>query len=142
MMRALIDTNVVLDHLMAREPFADDATAIWLAIQQGRFNGFVSPITPVNVYYVARRLRRADEAVRLVTSLLSTCHVCTLDHTILQSALLLPVRDFEDAVQVAGAVAEQLDAIVTRDARDFAGSPLPVFTPAEFRIELSRQRDA
>jgi len=141
-MRALIDTNVVLDHLLAREPFADDATAIWLAIHQGRFNGFVSPITPVNVFYVARRLRRADEAVRLVTSLLSICHVCTLDHAILQSALLLPFGDFEDAVQVAGAVAEQLDAIVTRDARDFAGSPLPVFTPAEFRIELSRQRDA
>jgi predicted nucleic acid-binding protein len=141
-MRALLDTNVVLDHLLAREPFADDAKAIWLALDQGRFEGFVAAITPVNVYYVTRKLSRASEAVQFVKSLLSICHVCTLDHTILQSALLLPFGDFEDAVQVAGAVAEGLDAIVTRDARDFAGSPLPVFTPAEFRIELSRQPDA
>ena len=47
-MRALLDTNIVLDLLMKREPFAQDAAAIWEANRQGRFDGYVSAIKPFN----------------------------------------------------------------------------------------------
>jgi hypothetical protein len=48
----------------------------------------------------------------------------------------LPGNDFEDNVQIACAVIAGLDAIVTRDPKGFAGSPVLVLTPAELLARL------
>jgi predicted nucleic acid-binding protein len=47
--RVLLDTNVVLDFLLDRAPFADAAAALWQANDEGRVEAYVSVITPVNV---------------------------------------------------------------------------------------------
>jgi predicted nucleic acid-binding protein len=49
------------------------------------------------------------------------------------------MRDYQDAVQHASAVASQMDAFVTRDRRDYAGATLPVLTPQDFLDQLNRQ---
>ena len=95
----------------------------WQAIQQGRVEGYVSPITPVNVFYIARKMKGADYARHLVVGLLAVCPACPLDDSSMQSALKLPLADYEDAVQLAGALTYQLDSIVTRDPHDFAEAP-------------------
>lgn len=51
MTRVLLDTNVVLDFLLDRAPFADAAAALWQANDDGRIEAYVSVITPVNVFY-------------------------------------------------------------------------------------------
>ena len=56
MIRVLLDTNVVLDFLLDRQPFADAAAEIWRANEAGRIEAFVSVITPVNVFYITRKL--------------------------------------------------------------------------------------
>ncbi len=136
-MRVLLDTNVILDFLLDREPFAEAAARIWQANEEGRIEAYVSAITPVNVFYIARRFRGGDEARRVLTGLLAACQVCPLDHAALQLALNLPFRDYEDAVQHASATSSQLDAILTRDASDYVGATLPVFSPADFLKRLS-----
>lgn len=136
-MRVLLDTNVILDFLLDREPFSGPAEEVWQAIQQGLAEGYVSPITPVNVFYIARKMKGADYARQLVVGLLAVCPACPLDDSSMQSALKLPLADYEDAVQLVGALAYQLDAIVTRDPDDFAGASLPVYSPADFLKELS-----
>ncbi len=40
--------------------------------------------------------------------------------------------DFEDAVQLAAAMASGLDAIVTRNGDDYTLAPIPILTPTEF----------
>ncbi len=55
MIRALLDTNVVLDHFLARQPFDIEALSVWRANEQGRFTGYISGITAVNLFYVARK---------------------------------------------------------------------------------------
>ena len=50
--------------------------------------------------------------------------------------------DFEDNLHVACAVQARLDAIVTRNRKDFAGSPVPVLTPAELLALLARGPEA
>jgi predicted nucleic acid-binding protein len=137
MMRALINTNVVLDHLLDRQPFAADATALWVANARGQFEAYISAITPINVFYIARKLKDANTARIIVTSLLAACRVCLLDETALQMALALSLRDYEDAVQVASATQNHMDAIITRDTRDFVGVTLPVSIPADFLKRLS-----
>jgi predicted nucleic acid-binding protein len=62
MMRALLDTNAVLDFLLDRPTFAEAAAAIWEALVQKRFAGYVAAITPINLFYIARKLKGAEMA--------------------------------------------------------------------------------
>jgi predicted nucleic acid-binding protein len=55
MIRALVDTNVILDVLFKIEEFLEPARIIWKASESGRFDGYISAVTPVTVFYVARR---------------------------------------------------------------------------------------
>ncbi len=57
MIRVLLDTNVVLDFLLDRDPFADLAAALWLANDEEQNEAYVSVITPINVFYIARKLK-------------------------------------------------------------------------------------
>ena len=132
MIRVLLDTNVILDFLMDRQPFADVSAAIWQANDAGRITAYVSVITPVNVFYIARKLQGAEIARGLVQSLLNSCRICSLGRSALLSALALPVKDFEDAVQVVSAQEEALDALVTRDTGDYKSVSFPIFSPDEF----------
>ena len=139
MIRALLDTNILLDVLLKREPFVKDAAALWQANKQGLFEGSISAITPVNVFYIARKIKDNATARKIVEELLIVFRVVPIDHLTLQSALALPLKDYEDSVQLASAVAGQLDAIVTRDIYDYAASTIPVFSPADFLSQLSAQ---
>jgi len=138
-MRALLDTNIVLDLLMKREPFAHDATAIWEANRQGWFDGYVSAIAPITLFYVARKSTSVVDAQQMVRDILKAFRVCTLNLNVLRAALRRPLADYEDAVQLAGALAHGLDAIVTRDLQDFGGATLTVLSPSDFLKQLATQ---
>ena len=98
-MRVLLDTDVVLDILTNRQPFVVEASVLWLAHEQGRLEACVSPITPVNVFYILRRQVGTPQARQIVGRLLATLPVCALDQAMLHAAHALSMDDFEDAVQ-------------------------------------------
>lgn len=135
-MRVMLDMNIVLDHLLKRIPWADDATALWQANSAGDFDAFVSAITPVNVFYIARKGVGVVLARRIIESLLISVSICVVDRAILQAAHVLGFKDYEDAVQHASATATQMDAIVTRDPGGYMDATLPVLAPADFLRQL------
>ena len=139
MMRVLVDTNILLDLVLDRAPFVEEAASIWEACRVERFIGYVSAISPLNVFYVVRRARDGAIARQAVEDTLAVFDICGVDGDALMTALALPLKDFEDAVQLAGALTYQLDAIVTRDPHDFAEASLPVYSPDDFLKELSQQ---
>ncbi|WP_293148727.1 MULTISPECIES: PIN domain-containing protein [unclassified Microcoleus] len=59
-----------------------------------------------------------------------------IDTNIVETALSLGLKDFEDSIQLACATLSQLDAIVTRDRKDFIGSNLPIYSPTELLNQL------
>lgn len=136
-MRVLFDTNVVLDLLLERPGFADDAGLLFDAHDLGKIEAYISAITPVNVFYISKKFIGADAARQAVYELLATVFVCPFDAQVLQAALKLPISDYEDAAQIAGAIAGRMDAIVTRDPGDYRHSPLPVYTPADLLALLA-----
>lgn len=135
-MRALIDNDVTLDFMLARRPFEREANEIFTRLENAEFEGYVSAVTPVNIFYISRRLSDRPTAFSLVRKLLSLVRIAQCDSTILTQALTLGFDDYEDAVQCAAAMAENLDGIVTRNTKDFRKSPVKLFTPAEFLHEL------
>src|SRR5713226_888651 len=114
-MRTLLDTDVVLDVILAREPFAKDAAELLDLGEQRLFEPYVSPITPLNIFYIARKAKAVRDLRQAIQSLIETVGVCPIDKSILTSAFELRFVDYEDAVQHESATAAGVEAIVTRD---------------------------
>ncbi len=138
MIRALLDTNVILDALFAREPFGAHAAVIWQAHEDGRFIGYLSAITPSTVFYIARKTYQREKALRMVIDLVETFEISPVGRTVLHLALQLNFGDFEDAIQVASAMNNDLDCIVTRNVKDYGKSPIEIISPPEFIARLKQ----
>jgi predicted nucleic acid-binding protein len=135
-MRVLFDTNVVLDVLLKREPWVTEAAAIWQANDEGRITGHILASALTDVFYVARRQKGIKAARAAILTCLEAFEVCTVDRQTLERAVALPGNDFEDNLQIAGASAVGLDAIVTRNKSDFREATMPVLTPMELLAKI------
>jgi predicted nucleic acid-binding protein len=86
--RALFDTNVLLDALLAREPFLADAAFLLEAVEAERIAGFISATTLTDIHYlVGRQTRSTDTAMIAVTRLLALMKICTVDRKVLEQAI-------------------------------------------------------
>lgn len=130
-MRVLIDTNVVLDLLQEREPFVINAARLFERIDAGEIEGFISATTVTNIYYIVRKAAGVAVAQEAVIQILTELNICAVDRDVLEQAVALNFRDFEDAVQYVCGVVHSVDAIVTRDVSGFNGAELPVVLPGE-----------
>ena len=130
-MRLFLDTNVVIDYLAKRQPFADDANRmITLCCQRGD-ELCISALSFTTIYYVLKRQYGHKQLMALLSDICSLLTTCAVDGQILQQALLSEFTDFEDAVQCYTAMACDASVIVTRNGKDFCHSPLLVKTPSE-----------
>ena len=130
------DVNVVLDFVLAREPWGEDARALVAFVLADRVTGCVAATTVPTVYYVVRKTAGRGGARLAVAQCLGTFAVASVGKATLDEAFAFDGRDFEDDVQIAAAVAAGADVIVTRDPADFAASPVRVASPAALRAEL------
>ncbi|MEG4085843.1 MULTISPECIES: PIN domain-containing protein [unclassified Microcoleus] len=136
-MRVLIDTNIVLDFLLQREPFFQDAELLFQAIDAGQLIGYVTATTLTDIFYISRKhTRSVEQARQAVLETLTAMVICPIDRAVLESAFNSGLVDFEDAVQIFGAVAQGLDAILTRDNKGFLSSPIPVLSIQELLQQL------
>lgn len=133
----LIDSDVLLDDALDRDPFADDSSDFLNRLEQTGGMVFVSWHSISNLYYIASKEREDEDVRRYIARLLSFAQIAETNTEHLRYALDLDMRDFEDAMQVAAARACEAQFIVTRNAGDFARSPIPNLTPAEAVAELS-----
>jgi len=137
--RVLIDTNVVLDFLQEREPFVESAAKLFERIDTGEIEGFIAATTITNIYYIVRRAAGAVVAQDAIAQVLTDLNVCAVNRNVLEQAIALNFRDFEDAVQYVCGVVHSVEAIVTRDASGFVGAKIPVVLPEELAPRRSPQ---
>ncbi len=103
-MRVLLDTNVVLDLLLDRDGFVEDATVIWEANARGEIEAFIAAITPINVFFITCKSKGLDAARRHVEQLLASLQVCPLNHQALLAAEILPLKDYPYLVKIVKVV--------------------------------------
>lgn len=135
MRRVFVDTDVVLDLLLAREPFFPATTRLFLLFQEGRLEGCVSPLMFSNLFYILRKEMPAPQAISTLRKLKLLTHVLPVDERTIDLALASSFSDFEDAIQYYTALAHEVDAIVTRNKRDYKTAKLPILN-AEECLEL------
>ena len=105
-MRILLDTNVVLDVALAREPFCQAAEMILDASDFRRIHLFITASSATDLYYVLRKEKGRDIGLRFIRRLLEGVDACGVDKNTLIAAVNSAFLDFEDAVQNAAAVAQ------------------------------------
>ncbi|MGV0026516.1 type II toxin-antitoxin system VapC family toxin [Phormidesmis priestleyi] len=100
----------------------------------------VTATTLTDIFYISRRHTRSTEQARqAVSETLTVMMICPVDRAVLESAFNSGLLDFEDAVQIFSAVAQGLEAIVTRDAQGFLSSPISVLPIQELLQQVRQQ---
>ena len=130
--KALIDTNVLLDHLAHREGFCQDAAVIFSMIDEGQLIGIVSSLSIVNCAYVLPKHYNGDAVLEQIKTMLRMFTISNVDASVLEQAASLEPYDYEDAVQYLSALHYHPDMVITRDKKGFNDLGILVMTPAEF----------
>ena len=131
-MTALIDTNVLLDHLAKREGFCQDAPAIFSMVEDGLLTGIVSSLSIVNCAYVLPKHYDGRAVLEQVKKMVRMFTISNVDAAVLEKAANLTPRDYEDAVQYLSALPYHPDVVITRDKNGFTDFDILVMTPADF----------
>ena len=135
-MKLLIDTNVVLDVLLRREPFFRTAAEVLSLTQRDEVREYVSASAITDIYYIANKQMKDRDAVRdLLKRLLMVVSVAAVSEREIQNALNLAWGDFEDSVQYSVALLNEMDGIVTRNPSDYQDANIRIWLP-EQALEL------
>lgn len=140
-MKILVDTNILLDALLGREPYFGNADKIINLCADKKIEGFMAAHSIPNIFYILRK-DMSEESRREV--LLSLCNILTVegvDFTKLMYALQnKSFSDLEDCLQSICAKNVKADYIITRNIKDFVNSEVPAILPEDFLIALSENR--
>ncbi len=132
-MKLLIDTNVILDIFLKRNPFFSDSYgAVRKAIENGD-KCFLSATAATDIFYILRKhLKSAKDAKTRLTDLKRLAEFSDVLASDVTRAMESDMDDFEDAVVDSVASRIGADYILTRNVKDFADAKTRAVTPAEF----------
>lgn len=130
-MKILIDLNVMLDFLQQREPFFDNAASVMDAVLYGKVDGVLPAHGITTIHYFVARGTEKQRSGEVMRWLLDTFEIASCSKALLREALSLPMQDYEDAVTTLAAQQTGCSYVITRNIRDFVGSPLPAVLPSD-----------
>jgi predicted nucleic acid-binding protein len=140
--RIALDTNVVLDVLLAREPFAAESAAVLARVETGKAVGILAATTITTIHYLVAKNFGRSASLQAIHRLLGLCEIAPVNRAVLTSAAGSKIPDFEDAVLHDAASSLQAAAIVSRNPKDFKEAVLPVLSPAEAILRIDAARAA
>ena len=131
--KILIDTNILLDYLLEREPFFEDAKEVILTCTEGNTKGCIAAHSISNMFFILRRDYDAKERREVLKNLCMIFDVEGIDKT----KLLLGLEnedfsDFEDCLQMECAKSYGAEYIVTRNVSDYSVSDIKAILPSEY----------
>ena len=134
-MKILIDTNIVLDVMLKREPFYKLSMEILSLAKKEDVEEYVSASAITDIYYLAyRQLRDKEMVKKLMKELLTIVSVASVSEQEIENALSLAWNDFEDSVQYSVAYLQEMDGIVTRNPGDYKEAKIKVWKPEELLL--------
>ncbi|QNN40850.1 type II toxin-antitoxin system VapC family toxin [Pedobacter roseus] len=133
MSNIIIDSDILLDFFLQRKPFLDESIKILSACEKRQVKGFVTGLIISNTYYILRKHFQHKTIMADFKQLLVFLDVITIDKNTIIKAIDSEFTDFEDALQNFSAENHgSINAIVTRNIKDYKKSNLSVLTPIMF----------
>ncbi len=131
--KLFIDSDVVIDFFTDREPHANPASELFELNESGNVTLFLSALSISNIYYVVRKFLGHKKALEVVESLMEMVDIVGVTKNEILQALKNDFKDFEDSIQYSSALTiDDVDAIVTRNIKDYRKSKIAVLTPLDF----------
>ena len=131
-MDLLIDSNVILDRILKRQPFFESAENVFKLSKKADINLKMSASSVTDVYYIAYRTLKDRTQVRaLLADVLNVVKIVSVTEENIHYAFNLDWKDFEDAVQYSVALSNGIDAIITRNMKGFSQAEVKICTPEE-----------
>ena len=135
-MKLFLDTNVLLDIFMRREPYYDASAQVVYACERGQFTGGFTTLSACNIVYALRKQLGNEQTIEAMRQLVRIIEPIGTSVASLLQSLENPQTDFEDTVQSKCALEWNADTIITRDKSGFTDSAIPVLTPSDFLLQL------
>ncbi|EDY84540.1 hypothetical protein VDG1235_4171 [Verrucomicrobiia bacterium DG1235] len=132
-MKVLLDTNVILDVWLAREPFWKDAAAVLAKAERKEIEGWICPTTITTLHYLGKKVLGEKNTRSLLDKLITICKVGKMSRQTFKVALESEITDFEDAVIEAVCIGSDVDLIATRNIGDFKKSKIPAREPSQIK---------
>jgi predicted nucleic acid-binding protein len=136
--KVLLDTNIIVDIALERQPFFSNSEAILSFVELEQIEGYISASSFGDLYYIIRREKGRDLTTEFLRHIASLCQIATVDSTVINMALNSNFKDFEDDIQYSTAVQNNLGAIVTRNPRDYPVTTPRILTPEQLIQDLTQ----
>jgi predicted nucleic acid-binding protein len=130
--RVLFDTNVLMDVLLDRRPFAEASAQVMDQAVRGTITGLIGATTVTTIFYLASREIGKKDAMRQIEKLMALFEVAPVNRSVLEAGMTSKSPDFEGAVLAEAAHQAGAQAIVTRNLKDFAHSPVRAYTTKQW----------
>jgi len=137
--RIFIDTNV-FDELFFDGPAAPDIAYIFENLKRRNFVGYTSPKTLMDVYYLIHAEKGWKEANKRVRQIYSLVEISPQTQKEVREGLALNWSDFEDAMQMASALSQGVDKIITLDRKFRNKDSSFIWSPADFKSFIQRSK--
>ncbi|QOW61367.1 PIN domain-containing protein [Treponema pedis] len=137
--KVFVDTDVILDVALAREPFFSASKMILAMAENNIIIGNISSNCIANIYYILRKCGGDSNARKFILNIIKYITVITIDHQNVPEALKSKFPDFEDALQYYSAAKNQCEYIITRNIKDYKNSKIKALLPEEF-IKMFQQK--
>jgi predicted nucleic acid-binding protein len=139
-MKVLIDTNIVLDILLRREGYFEDAAKIVVLSENKIIESYVSASAITDIYFITQKAYKDKKTtIDLIKKILKILSVATISGDNIYQALDLGWNDFEDSVQYIVGESISAEYIITRNADDFNKSRIKIVTPEQFLNILNKK---
>ena len=134
--KLFIDSDVVIDFFTDRKPFSNFASEIFELNEKGVVKLYMSAVSINNIYYIVRKFLGHHKTIEIIELLTEITEIVGTTKNEVVQALKSNFSDFEDAIQYSSALKiENVDAITTRNVKDYKNASIPIMTPMTF-IEL------
>ena len=140
-MNILLDTNVILDLLLARKPYVAEAKEIFILLENHTLQGYMCATTVTTLHYLIGREKSKKEADNIIKTLLKLFSVTEVNKEVLLLACSQNGTDYEDAVIYCSCESKEIVYIITRDKKGFKHAQVPTLTPKEFLAFFNMQRE-
>ncbi|MGD8780345.1 MAG: PIN domain-containing protein [Ignavibacteria bacterium] len=121
-MTVLIDTDILIDIALKREPFFEDSVRIIDICEINKVIGFVAWDSLSNFYYLTSSDAEKKAIKQFLSDILQFIKVSPTNTESAKKALLMSVPDFEDALQISAAIECKADLMITRNQKHYSKS--------------------
>jgi len=132
-----LDTNILLDSILKREPWVSDSAKILRLNAKKKIRASITTNMITDIYYIAVKVTGKAQIREAITTFLKIFDIIPVDRADCKKALASGIDDFEDALLSVCAMKNKSKYIITRNVKDFAGSAVPAIEPSEFLEEFS-----